>query len=313
MRFTPFLLALAWFGSVAAAPPAIIDLTGDFTRIAHESEGLPAATRVARFKAAMATRIPGFYDAARVGAPVAEYDSYIARALERFPAIEAKFTARAAAVAGQLAAAQADFARTFPDSGAQDQPAPPTYLLHSLGEMDGGTREIGGRTVLVFGADVIARVHRDDANERPFFQHELFHVYHEPRFGTCKANWCSLWEEGMATYVAARLNPGARDDELLLPAADMAKIAADLPAAICAMRPLLISESQADYRKLFNGGSSLSGLPERSGYFVGYLVAQKLGAGRSLPELAAWSPAEARARIFAVLDELAPACQDRPR
>lgn len=304
MTFRPLLLVLALFGAVAAAPPGLVDATGDFARIAHETEGLPTAERVARFKAAMATRVPGFYDAARAGLPVAEHDSYIARALERFPAIEAKFTARAATVAGQLAAAQADFARTFPDLGAM----PPTYLLHSLGEMDGGTREIGGKMVLVFGADVIARVHRDDANERPFFQHELFHVYHEPRFGTCKANWCSLWEEGMATYVAARLNPGARDDELLLPAADMARISADLPGAICKMRPLLATEAEADYRKLFNGGNSLPGLPERSGYFIGYIVAQKLGEGRTLPELAAWTPAEVKARVFATLDALAPAC-----
>lgn len=305
-----FVLAGVLFvaGAASAAPPAIIDLTGDYIRYFHATENLPVAERVARFKALMATRIPGFYDAARVGAPAAEYDSYIARSFERFPAIEAKFTARAAAVAGQLADAQADFARTFPDSTAM----PPIYLLHSLNEMDGGTRELGGRTVLVFGADVIARTHRDDANERPFFEHELFHVYHAPRFGACKPLWCALWEEGLATYVAARLNPGATDDELLLPAADMARIKAGQAAAVCAIRSLALSEQEDGYRKLFNGGSNLPGLPERAGYFVGYLVAERLGERRTLAELAAWPVATARAKVRATLAAMAPDCPKVP-
>ena len=60
MTFRPLLLVLALFGAVAAAPPGLVDATGDFARIAHETEGLPTAERVARFKAAMATRVPGF-------------------------------------------------------------------------------------------------------------------------------------------------------------------------------------------------------------------------------------------------------------
>ena len=291
--------------SIAAAPaPKIIDLTGAYTRFFHATEGLPPAARVARFKAEMAAAFPGFYDEKRIGIPAADYDALVARSFERFPAIEAQFTARAAAVAGQLADAQADFARTFPDIGAM----PPTYLLHSLGEMDGGTRDFAGPTVLVFGADVIARAHRPNANERPFFQHELFHVYHEPLFKDCKPLWCSLWEEGMATYVAATLNPGAKSDELLLPEADLTAIRANPAPAVCAVRARFESTDDADYKSLFNGGSHLPGLPERAGYFVGFMVAQKLGAGRTVNELAHWPVAEARAKVDATLRELAPDC-----
>ena len=304
MRSAILTVLLAGASIAAAPPPQIIDLTGTYTRFFHATKDMPGPARAARFKAEMAAAIPGFYDEKRVGVSAAEYDTWINRSFERFPAIEAQFTARAAAVAGQLADAQADFARTFPDIGAM----PPTYLLHSFNEMDGGTRELGGRTVLVFGADVIARAHRPNANERPFFQHELFHVYHEPLFRDCKPLWCSLWEEGMATYVAASLNPGAKPDELLLPEADLTAIRANPAPAICAVRARFESTDDADYKSLFNGGSHLPGLPERAGYFVGFMVAQKLGAGRTVTELAHWPVAEARVKVAAALRELAPDC-----
>ncbi len=296
-----------WLVAAAAPPPAIIDLTGDFVRIYEATRGIPKAERVARFKAEMARRIPGFYEAKRRDWSDAEYDDLIDRSFERFPKIEVAFKARAASVASQLADAQIDFARTFPDIGAM----PPTYLLHSLGEMDGGTRELGGRTVLVFGADQIARVHRADANERPFFEHELFHVYHEPRFKNCNALWCSLWEEGFATYVAATLNPGAKPDELYMPAADLAAIKADPAPAACAVLAHFGSEDEVYYKPLFNGGSHVPGLPERAGYFIGFLVVQQLAASHDFRDLAQWSPAEAEPVVRATLQKLAGKCGPR--
>ena len=67
----------------------------------------------------------------------------------------------------------------------------------------------------MFGADVIARVH-GDRDVRPFFHHELFHLLHGRTFSDCGALWCALWNEGLATFVAHRLNPAASDDQLLL-------------------------------------------------------------------------------------------------
>ena len=300
------LLASIWLVA-AAAPPAIIDLTGDYARIYEATRDMPKAERVARFKAEMARRIPGFYEAKRRGWSGAEYDDLIDRSFARFPAIEVAFKARAAAVAGQLAGAQADFIRTFPDIGA----LPPTYLLHSLGEMDGGTRDLGGRTVLVFGADQIAKIHRADADERPFFEHELFHVYHEARFKGCKGLWCSLWEEGFATYVAATLNPAAKPDELLMPAADLAAIKADPVAAACAVLANFGSTKESDYRPLFTGGSHLPGLPERAGYFLGFLVMQQLAAGREIVAMAQWSPPKAKPLVRATLERMAGTCGPR--
>lgn len=292
---------------MAVAPPPIIDLTAAWMRLHAAVKDQPADVQVARFKRDLAPLAPRFYDPTRSGIPPEYYDRKVAEALKRFPEIQSAFAARAAAVARQLADAQADFRRNFPDMG----PMPPTYLLHSLGEMDGGTRELDGKMALVFGADVIARVHAADANERPFFQHELFHVYHEHIMKDCDAMWCSLWEEGLATHVAATLNPGAKPAELLLDGATLDRVKADRSAA-CAVRKLAFSTQDSDYTRLFNGGANLPGQPDRLGYYIGYLVVQKIGQGRSLQELAAMPVSVARQHVTAALAELAPACPAEP-
>lgn len=297
-------LGLAGLPVTAASPPPLNDLTGDYVRFYNATKNVPPAQRVACFKAEMATRFPGFYRADRVGIPEAQYDGLVAASFENFPRIEADFVARAAAVAGQLAAAQADFAEAFPAPSAM----PPVYLIHSLGEMDGGTRELNGKTVLVFGADVIARAHAADANERPFFEHELFHVYHEPSFKPCDTVWCALFEEGLATHVAATLNPGAKAAELLLDDATLAAIKANPAPAACAIRRVASSAAPDDYQNLFNGGASFPGLPERAGYYIGFLIAQQLGKDRSIQQLAALSVPAAKAEVFAALDKFAADC-----
>src|SRR5690606_38120584 len=109
------------------------------------------------------------------------------------------------------ASAVAHFREFFPDSTA----ALPTYFLHSLGEMDGGTREIGGKAVMIFGADGIAMYHTPDTIG-PFFGHELFHVEHGVYFPECQPVWCALWTEGLATAAAEKMNPGIGPQALML-------------------------------------------------------------------------------------------------
>jgi hypothetical protein len=141
----------------------------------------------------------------------------------------------------------------------------------------------------------------------PFFHHELFHVIHEPRFGECKQVWCSLWEEGLATYVAWTLNPQAGDSALMLdqPAPIRPAVDANLAGAVCAAKPLLSSEKEEDYRPLFYGDSHLPGFPARMGYYLGYLVAADLGKTRTLKELAALKPAEVKPLIDQSLERMA--------
>src|SRR6187455_2405540 len=132
----------------------------------------------------------------------------------------------------------------------------PVYLLHSLGEMDGGIREFGGKNYLIFGADVIARMH-DAHTLTPFLDHELFHVEHVRYFPECGAVWCALWIEGLATYAAKVMNPGADDQQLLLTSPEPIRAAVDArwPAALCFTRKKLFSGESADMEALFVGGA----------------------------------------------------------
>ncbi|HTU66807.1 MAG TPA: hypothetical protein VMF52_12715 [Steroidobacteraceae bacterium] len=289
--------------SAHAEPYELVDLATPYIAFWDETQALPPAERVAAFKSRFDGLLPGFFNARRVGWMTAEqYDTAIRDSFDRFPAIRARFTATTADFTKLLAPAHASFARTFPDV----RPIGPIYLVHSLGEFDGGTRPVAGHTRLMFGADVIAQLH-DFANERPFFHHELFHVYHAQFFAECEQMWCALWSEGLATLAAQRLNPGASDAELLLtsPRPLRAEVDANRRAAICAVSSRLESTDAADYAALFSSGPPLSGLPPRVGYYVGYLLAEEAARGRSLMQLAHQKNADARATLRAAMTRLA--------
>ena len=226
----------------------------------------------------------------------------IARSFGEFADLRPRYERTAASFATMLAPARDDFARRFPDLA----PIGEVHLVHSLGEMDGGLRTIGGRRHLVFGADVMARLYAP-GDERPFFQHELFHVYHRQFFGECRAVWCALWSEGLAVYVSEQLNPGATDAQLglVVPRPIRPEVDADRARAVCAVHARFDSERPEDYAPLFYGQAHLAGLPPRFAYYVGYLAAREAARTRSLQELAQLGADEARPVVAAALATLA--------
>ena len=172
--------------------------------------------------------------------------------------------------------------------------------------MDGGTRDLNGKDTLIFGADGIVNYH-DGQDLTPFFHHELFHLSHEKPFGECKPVWCSLWEEGLATYVGASLNPAAGDAALMLdlPKPIRPAVDANRKGAVCAVRAILNSTEEKDYASLFFGDASIPGWPSRMGYYVGYLAMADLGKTYSLKQLADMPQAEAKAALEGALDRMA--------
>lgn len=295
------LLAAAQPG-LAAGPDdglRLVDLTGKFDTVASETANLDDAAQVAAFEKAMDGAADGFY--ARSRKPD-RYDSRVLKNLAAYPEQRAGILDVSRQFSMLLGPARKSFEATF----GRVESAQPVYLLHSLGEMDGGTRDLNGKDTLIFGADVIAKIHAGH-DMTPFFHHELFHVWHEPRFGECEPLWCSLWEEGLATYVAGKLNPGAGDAALLLdiPAPIRPPVDANRTAAVCAVKPLLDSTKEEEYASLFYGSSHLPDFPARMGYYIGYLVAADLGQTRSLAELGALKPAEVRPLIDKALAHLA--------
>jgi hypothetical protein len=294
--------ALALLGACATAPappanPAYTDLSQAFVEFYDRTRGLDDATRLAAFKAEVAPLFPGFY-APRNGQTQEQRDRTILGSLKRFPEIRAKYVEVQRAFPSAYAAAIAHFRRFFPHSRA----TLPTYFLHSLGEMDGGTREIDGRPVMVFGADGIALYH-SPADIGPFFDHELFHVENSATFPECEPVWCALWMEGLATAAADVMNPGIGEAGLMLttPRPLAPEIEADWRGALCLMQSKLGSTERADYAGMFMGQTSAAKYPPRWGYYVGYRMAQRLLRSHELQELAHMTPAQAEPLLRAEL------------
>jgi hypothetical protein len=309
-----FLAACAAADSAPPAPPEkFVNLVPAYSAFWDETRDLDTAQRIAAFRTRFEPLFPGFYSTERVKPPrtVAMQDERIAKSSGDFPTIRTRFETIGAGFDAMLQSAEDSFAATFPGF----RMTMPIYLVHSIGEMDGGTRTIRDRQVLVFGADVMARVHQGFASERPFFHHELFHVLHVPKFESCDAVWCALWAEGLAVLAAKRLNPDATDAELLLvsPVPLREAVERNRKEAVCAIKARFDSEKQEDYRPLFNNPKETISprLPNRFGYYVGYVVAQQAEKTYSLQQLAAMTPDQARPVVKHALDQLA-AC-GKPR
>lgn len=306
------LLALAGCQTVPASAPQppetpryhLVDLSGDFVRFYDATQGQNDADRLAAFYRDVAPRFPQFYDPARTDA--GRMDQRVLGSIRQFPDIRARYLTASAQFSAAMDPAFTSFARAFPDM----QPIGDVYLVHSLGEMDGGTRDFHDQTYFIFGADVMARVHAGFSSEQPFFHHELFHRYHARFFGDCEPVWCGLWQEGLAVYVAAQLNPGASDGELLLnsPQPIRAPVDANRALAFCAVKARLDSTEQSDYSQLFQGQAHVEGLPPRFAYYVGYLVAREAGRTHTLQQLAHMPASEVRPLIQQALTTLAPSC-----
>lgn len=297
-----FLLAMwlipGW--AVAEQKPPYIDITAQFSRYVDKTAGMAPAARVALFHTEMDVLLPGFY-APRFGSTQAQYDARISAALEGFSALRAQYERVQRDFPAAFDAGLRHFRKVFPGF----RPDVPIYLLHSVGEMDGGTRELHGRTHLIFGADVIAQIHQA-RDLTPFLDHELFHVENGKYFADCDQVWCLLWAEGLATYAAKVMNPGADDQQLLLtsPKPIRAAVDANWPAALCFTRTRLFSSESEDMQALFVGGDSAGPFPDRFGYYVGLRVIEELGASYSLPKLARMRSEKARALLTDGIERL---------
>jgi hypothetical protein len=301
-------LSLLAAGPSAAASKAetgrltIVDLTDDFARVWQETESLPDAAKTAAFRAAFDRTAPGLYEVLSPSRTPEQQDAAALNALRRYPERREGIDQVSSRFNGMFQPALKSFEREFgPMRGHRT-----IYLLHSLGAFDGGMRNLPDGAHLLFGADVIARIHTGQ-NPRAFFHHELFHLYHGARLGPCPTTWCGLWKEGLATYVAAQLNPSATDAELLLTIPEPLRpaVAANRRAAVCAVLQRFGSTSHADHNPVFGMTRLSPELPPRFGYALGYDVAAHLGRTRSLKTLANLSQAEARPLIEASLHEMA--------
>lgn len=296
------LLSTALTGN-AAEPPKVTNLARDFVTFWDATQGMPEPERVAAFHQQVGAKFPAFYGAQRYQGDRAVIDKQIANALANFGPRRQAYLAKIDQFGEDLPRHMATFAKTFPDF----KPSVQLYLLHSLGEMDGGTREFDGRAYLIFGADMMAALH-GSGNEAAFFHHELFHIHHDARAPECDGQgmWQPLWREGLATYVSQVMNPAATEAEMLLtfPEGSLPKVKATLYPSFVHLESVLDNSDQAQYAPLFSMKSDSTGLAPRRGYFLGYLVAREIGKTHSVQTMANFDCKQARQLVVDTVHKL---------
>ncbi|MEW6761564.1 MAG: hypothetical protein AB1437_12125 [Pseudomonadota bacterium] len=289
----------------AAGPAApmmkVHDLASAFQQVADRNAGQPDAA-VRDFRETIVPRFPQFYGPQRYQGKVSEEqrDAQYARAFAEFPAIRTAYIEKVEGFTRGLPGHIARFREEFPDYPATTD----IWFLHSLGEMDGGVRTLGGKQYFVFGADVMTQVH-GDGDEAAFFHHELFHDYHTLQCGGDLV-WSQLWREGLATYVSKRMNPKASDAELLLdmPSGLVPDTRRQMRRALVDLHAKLDSSDGTAMAGLFQRRGDQTGLPARRGYYLGYLVAEEVGKTMSMRQMAKLDCDASRKAIMAALDRL---------
>ncbi|HEX7943503.1 MAG TPA: hypothetical protein VF495_02490 [Phenylobacterium sp.] len=302
--FAVAALALAQPALAATGPCPRVDAYGDFLKLAEASDA-PGA-----FAEAFLPRYADLYSREAIGLTPGPALTKRATAALADGAGLAKGRETEAVLRRAIPMVTARFAKAFPDFRCSFT----IYLAPTFGQMDGAGRQVGGRGGLVLGVDVIGQL--ETGPQLPvFLAHELFHRYHDQAAGFSDdlaardLIWRTLWAEGLATYVSARLNPER-------PLADAMLLPRDLEARAAPLVPALAKELSAGldradgglYRDFFlydETRAAALGRPARSGYYLGYLVARKLAERHALAELPHLKGPALRAEIGAALAEMA--------
>jgi hypothetical protein len=303
-------VAPAWAST--SKPCGFTDLMPAYQGFATRTAALPPDQRATAFREEFAARYPDYYSPEVFG-----NDTKMQSRAERFfdpakrtavfpgrPALTEAHLAEMGAVIGpQFLAAQRRFIRTFADFHCTT----PVGFGISLLMFDGHPVTFGGQQHLLFGVDVIAALH--DKEDMPsFFDHEIFHIYHRQIIGPNPPNddaaWMTLWGEGLATYVSQRMNPGLNAQQVLwFPTDIVARMQKDTPrAARLLLADLDKTGTPAD--RWFLMGTQVEGLPDRAGYYLGYMFAKSVGDGVPLPQLARMPLEEVHERERAFLTRL---------
>jgi hypothetical protein len=298
------VLSALLFSAAACAhagdAPGVHNIAQSFADFYDANKDKPEAEQLAAFRKDVASGYPAFYGVERYKG------EHILKTIKAFAGIREDYIRKTQQFDAELPRYIDSFKAWFPDF----QPTRETWVLHSLGEMDGGTRTLDGKDVLIFGIDGMVRYH-GKGNESAFFHHELFHTYHDKAMAGCNGDeepmWAMLWQEGLATYVSHVMNPEANDSELLLAFPDnMAERTRKvLPAAFADLEKVLDTRDTSVYRNLFTTGGKATGeLPARRGYYLGYLVAQEAARERSVQALAKLDCQGAHALVTATVARL---------
>ncbi|RJF36890.1 DUF5700 domain-containing putative Zn-dependent protease [Pseudoalteromonas gelatinilytica] len=268
----------------------VINLADDFYTLYQSSKTLTAENRAEQFSQHFTSQFAPFYS-----------DKSFVKAIEGFNEIEDVYLSKNRRLSKDLNSSMESFIATFPEFKSETS----IYILHSLGRFNGATRELNGKSYLMFGVDLMAKYHTWK-NDTPFFHHELFHVYHEKLFHCKDELWCSIWTEGLATYVSYKLTPSATDDELMLniPSNLVKKIRSRQLDSLVDLKKKFYSKKTETYSSFFNFAKDETKLPSRRGYYLGYILAKQIGKNYSLEQLAKMDKKTVESLLLKELDSL---------
>jgi hypothetical protein len=320
MLRTIVLAAVALGGAVtteaAPRPCGYTDLMPAYRAFAIRTASFSPEDRAVAFRDEIAAHYPDYYapeiygDDAKLQARAVQFFDPVKRAasLPGLPPVtEAHLEEIGSRVGREFLQQQRRFMRTFADF----QCATTVEFGVSLLKFDGHPVDIGGKQHLLFGVDVIAALH--EAAEMPsFFDHEIFHIYHKQLIATQlpkgdEPAWVTMWIEGLATYVSQRMSPRLDAQQVLwFPRNMVARMKTETPrAAALLLRDIEKTGAQGD--RWFVASTQVEGLPERSGYYLGYLFAKSVGEQVELPALARTSLEQVHEKERAFLADLAAA------
>jgi hypothetical protein len=286
----------------------VVDLMPAFWQFWSRAERRPVDEQAMLFQQMLVARYPDVYTAPVIGlkADVPLAEGFEGRYGQWLPMLSPHIAAMRRVsdrIATDLPRYERSFREAFPDMDYRGE----VYFLNSLGGFDGATRTVKGATALLFGVDMIAYVYGADADPQAFFHHELFHIYHSQFLTADDATplYLSLWQEGLAEHVAKSLNPSASGVMLFGLPTDMPERARPMvPQLARELRAQMDSTSRDIYARFFLGGAGSGTMPPRSGYYVGYLVAERVGRNRTLKELSTMRGPSLRSLVDDVLRDL---------
>ncbi|MCP4585065.1 DUF5700 domain-containing putative Zn-dependent protease [Pseudoalteromonas sp.] len=288
--FISGVLSFKAFANAQSADVEVINLADDFYTLYQSTQTLTQEKRAEQFSQHFASQFAPFYS-----------DKSFLKAIAGFSAIEEVYHSKNKRLSKELNSSMESFIATFPDFKSET----PIYILHSLGRFNGATRDLNGKSYLMFGVDLMAKYH-NWKNDTPFFHHELFHVYHENLFQCHVELWCSIWTEGLATYVSHQLSPSASDDELMLNIPDnlIEKIQSRELYSLVDLKKKFYSIKPETYSSFFNFTQDETNLPYRRGYYLGYILAKEIGKNYSLEQLAKLDKKTVESLLLKELDSL---------
>lgn len=322
MRLLTFIAA-ALLPAVAQASEVCPykDIMPEVSAFAADTAGMAPAERADAFVSRIVDRHPDYYAERLFGSR----ERLAARALRlfdpertpNFPGVGSVTLDRVLKTGEMIGTEyrriEAEFRQAFPDYRCET----PISFGPSLFLFDGNQSSAApGQAEMRFGVDMIALLHPPH-DLKPFFQHELFHIYQAQQIGEAEPPeatqplWWALWSEGLASYVSWELNPDLTSAEIFWLPRDMeAQMEKKLPQAA----RLLLAEldGHEGYGRWFTAGENPPDLPPRAGYYLGYLMAKRLDAG-DLAALARMPPAQVQREAHAFLQDLATQPDGRSR